>query len=366
MSAQVISLEDFKQSAKELELLRQQELMRVGRWVPVSVKVLWSESNLFHDDEEFSFSDFEKRAFEAAVSNFSGGYDKTKIVVSLKMEGSGQVESYECRLDLAPHDEIGFTDHILQMISFSETDKGVDYYGKNDELIAFIKLIQFDNPKLIMERREAAEQAHKEMLLQQEQERLREKEERAQAAAQAKAAMLLEVERLKNAVEFQYLEQIGEYQPTANVAKNIRRDLKKHFPKIKFSVRKGGYDDISVSWVNGPTTEQVKVITGKYKNKFLDDSLDFSNYSPSAWNKVFGGVGSLFLSREMDDNLLSIAITAINSRMGADISINSYHQNENVLVGGVRLYELVWEEANRISTDGKDWFHDEEKIESIS
>ena len=366
MSAQVISLEDFQQSAKELEALCQQELMTGSRWIPVSVKVIWSESNLFQDDEELNFSDFEKKAFDAAVSNLSGGYDKTKIIVSLQKEGSDLVEPYECRLDLAPHDEIGFEDHILQMISFSETDKGVEYYGKNDELISFIKLIKFNNPKLIVERREAAEQARKEMLLQQEQERLREEEERAQAEAQAKAAMLLEIERLKNAVEFQHLEQIGEYQPTASVAKNIRRDLKKHFPKIKFSVRKRYYDDISVSWENGPTKDQVKDIIGKYKNKFLDDSLDFSNYSPSAWNKVFGGVGSMFLDREVGDNLVSVAINIINSRMGTNISMDAYHQNDAVIVGGVRLSELVWETANRISTNGKDWFHDEEKITSIS
>lgn len=365
MSASVISFEDFQQSAKELDALHQASKIKSNQWIPVSVKVVWSESNYFQDDEELNFFDFEKKAFEAAINNFSGGYDKTRIIVTLKRNGSEQEEQYECRLDLAPHDEIGFADHILQMIAFSETEKGMEYYGKNDELISFIKLIQFDNPQLIMERREAAEQAHKDMLLQHERERLQEEEERAQAAEQARKDMLLEVERLRGAAEFQHLQQIGEYQPTASVAKNIRRDLKKHFPKVKFSVRKGSYDNVEVSWVNGPTKEQVKNVIGKYKNKYLDESLDFSNYTPSAWNKVFGGTGSLFYDRCIDDDFISVVLGIINSKMGLDLSISIYHQNEYLPIGCTNLANLVWEEVQYIHTDGENWFHNEEKIKAI-
>lgn len=54
----------------------------------------------------------------------------------------------------------------------------------------------------------------------------------------------------------------------AAAAKAIRQDLKKAFGIVKFEVRSQAYSggtSVRVDWVDGPTTEQVREIVGKYQ-----------------------------------------------------------------------------------------------------
>ena len=74
---------------------------------PVWVQVLWSEYSRFKENELMTYIDFEIRALKAAIKKGYGkGYWKTKINV-LFDDGN----TYECRLDLAPHDTHGFEHH---------------------------------------------------------------------------------------------------------------------------------------------------------------------------------------------------------------------------------------------------------------
>lgn len=61
-------------------------------------------------------------------------------------------------------------------------------------------------------------------------------------------------------------------------AKLIKKELKENFPDTKFSVKSklyAGGDNITISWTDGPASEQVKKITNKYKKgdfNGIDDS----------------------------------------------------------------------------------------------
>jgi len=69
----------------------------------------------------------------------------------------------------------------------------------------------------------------------------------------------------------------------AAAAKQIKQALKKAFPTIKFSVKSDTYsggNSVSIHWTDGPRTELVKAIAGKYQYGSFDgmtDSYDFNN-----------------------------------------------------------------------------------------
>ena len=82
-------------------------------------------------------------------------------------------------------------------------------------------------------------------------------------------------------------------------AKNIRAELKKAFPKVKFSVRKSSYDAINVTIPKGAgieCKEIEKAVTDKYEAGHFNGMEDIYEYSRTPWNEVFGSVKYVFLS----------------------------------------------------------------------
>lgn len=78
---------------------------------------------------------------------------------------------------------------------------------------------------------------------------------------------------------------------------NLIAELKKHFPAVKFSVKKRHYSSYDVDWVNGPTREEVAKITGKFEDHETDFTGDFRDPAPSNFNRVFGGFKYIFETR---------------------------------------------------------------------
>lgn len=77
---------------------------------PTTVRVHWSESYFFPEEEQdYPFEEFEELALKAAM-NVTRGYEKTKVTV---LFDSGEV--YHCRLDLAHHVTLGYRDHMQQL-----------------------------------------------------------------------------------------------------------------------------------------------------------------------------------------------------------------------------------------------------------
>lgn len=98
-------------------------------------------------------------------------------------------------------------------------------------------------------------------------------------------------------------------------AKNIRVELKRRFPKTRFSVRLrrgGGSDALNVSWTDGPTVEQVTTLLNKYKRGSFNGMQDiYEVNTANVWPCVFGGVSYLFTEREDGDAQVAKAIDAL-------------------------------------------------------
>lgn len=80
------------------------------------------------------------------------------------------------------------------------------------------------------------------------------------------------------------------------VAANLRIELKATFPGIKFSIR-SDYNSVRLAWTDGPTTEQVKAITGKYEGGHFDGMDDSYHHSKSPFTEVYGSAQYIFENR---------------------------------------------------------------------
>lgn len=85
------------------------------------------------------------------------------------------------------------------------------------------------------------------------------------------------------------------------VGRNIRTELKRNFPGVKFSVKKESYDCYNITWNDGPTTEQVDAIVGKYKTGTFDAYTDYHGSEDNPFSVQFGGVDYIFTNKEVTD-----------------------------------------------------------------
>lgn len=340
MSATIITMEDFKAAAQQAE--------QAGQFVrrPVTVTVHWSESGAWQNEQVVAYADFEKTAFDVALEHAGRGYLKTKITVTFD---DGEI--YQCRIDLAAHDEIGFADHCLSMLAFYETPKGRNYYvaTASEDLITFVQGIDLgcsvaDND----ERRAHASDVETAARL------AIEKQRRIEAAAQETAAnnaYAAELARLQaGAPEYAHLTPLGEpARGGVPAAKNVRRDLKNAFPGIKFSV-KSSYDTINVSWLDGPTRSEVEAVIEKYENGKFDGMTDCFNFDTSPFNAVFGGCRYTFVQREHSDELMAAATRYLEMRSGEQVTGDS-----NQRIWGEWAQCLLTREANKITLVAGVW-----------
>jgi hypothetical protein len=84
---------------------------------------------------------------------------------------------------------------------------------------------------------------------------------------------------------------------------NLVAELKKNFPAVKFSVKKRNYSTYDVEWTNGATREEVAKITGKFEDYATDFTGDYRDYSPSNFNRVFGGFKYVFEYRNQSEEI---------------------------------------------------------------
>ncbi len=81
-------------------------------------------------------------------------------------------------------------------------------------------------------------------------------------------------------------------------AENIRRELKRVFPTVKFSVR-GDHNSIDINWTDGPTTDDVAAITQRHRHGNFDGMTDcYERNHDATFADVFGGVSYVFDKRD--------------------------------------------------------------------
>lgn len=87
------------------------------------------------------------------------------------------------------------------------------------------------------------------------------------------------------------------YSPGRLAAENIRKELKRAMPRVKFSIT-SDYNSVRVGWTNGPTSTDVQAITGKYKAGGFDGMNDIYEHDPDAtFGDVFGDPRYVFCQR---------------------------------------------------------------------
>lgn len=103
-------------------------------------------------------------------------------------------------------------------------------------------------------------------------------------------------------------------------AKNIRIELARAFPGVKFSVKSrrfSGGDAIDVRWVDGPTSKQVDEIIGRYEAGSFDGMTDSYSYRDDrAFTSAFGDAKYIHGSRDCSDAMLASVMRRIASKFG--------------------------------------------------
>lgn len=89
-------------------------------------------------------------------------------------------------------------------------------------------------------------------------------------------------------------------------AKNIKIELTRAFPDVKFSVKSQYYSmgcSIDVDWNNGPSRKEVEKITSKYQYGHFDGMIDLYEYHDEVWTDVFGGAKYVSENRKISDDV---------------------------------------------------------------
>lgn len=110
------------------------------------------------------------------------------------------------------------------------------------------------------------------------------------------------------AAKYPYLSRDKSKSSWALGAANIRTELAKAFPGIKFSVTSESFSmgcSIDIRWQNGPTSDEVNAITKKYEYGRFDAMQDLATIDHAAfdWSRIFGGAKYVMASRSMADGL---------------------------------------------------------------
>lgn len=106
----------------------------------------------------------------------------------------------------------------------------------------------------------------------------------------------------------------GGYSGPKLAAKNVRIELKQTWPSCKFSVR-STHSTLSISWVDGPTSEQVNDLAKKYQSGYYDSMQDMHVREASPFTEVFGNADYVNVSRQLSDDLLVAAYRALRTRL---------------------------------------------------
>jgi hypothetical protein len=132
------------------------------------------------------------------------------------------------------------------------------------------------------------------------------------------------VAALRSNQAYSHLEQTSQdkYGSARLAAANIRVELKRAFPGVKFSVRSkvfSGGDSIDVSWVDGPLTRDVEAIAKKYSGGSFNGMEDIYEYSSSPWTAVFGDAKYIHCSRHHSFEAMKEAVRDVCFEYGWDL-----------------------------------------------
>jgi len=136
-------------------------------------------------------------------------------------------------------------------------------------------------------------------------------------------------------------------------AKNIRIELSRQWPGIKFSVKSdrfAGGNSISVSWHDGPTSKQVDEIIDKYQHGSFDGMTDSYNYDSSTWCQAFGSA-KYVSSQRTESKALMLAVA---KNLGFPVSPEDYNDREGFKTLTREQGQMIKREARQTPGDMPD------------
>jgi len=133
--------------------------------------------------------------------------------------------------------------------------------------------------------------------------------------------------------------------PGDNPTKNIRIELKREFPKTKFSVTTTrGTGSIRINWTDGPTVEKVVKITGKYQEGNFNGMEDIYEYDhDNLFAVVFGGAQYVFENRAESREL----IIETAKKMGLELETDCFDNYGNLTGLDYGKSQMVYREARK-------------------
>lgn len=114
---------------------------------------------------------------------------------------------------------------------------------------------------------------------------------------------------------YKSLEQVGDKLGAKLVAINFRREFRLAFPGVKFSV-KSDSNAVRVAWTDGPSLDEVKSITGKYRAGHFDGMQDLYVDVRHPWTTVFGAAKYIDESRRHSTAAMTEAVEKVCGEYG--------------------------------------------------
>ena len=126
--------------------------------------------------------------------------------------------------------------------------------------------------------------------------------------------------QLKADPRYSHLQQFGQGGKSMHAiqlaAINIRRDLKKTFPGVKFSVTTSHHTEVRIAWMDGPVAKLVREVVDRYSGGYFDGMSDIYEYSDTPWNTVFGSAKYVNITRKHSVAALTAAVAAVSKDFG--------------------------------------------------
>lgn len=162
------------------------------------------------------------------------------------------------------------------------------------------------------------------------------------------------------------------YISPADTAKLVRKALKASFPSTTFAVRTKVYSggaSISVSWTDGPLTEQVEHVAGQFAGASFDGMTDMKTYhtdylvGENTIKAIRYGADFVFCTRHISKQLGERALRYVRAQCGNDwpeeVAVQESVCGGCYLVGartfrpfnGVEYLDQVWAKTAHMMTE---------------
>jgi hypothetical protein len=123
----------------------------------------------------------------------------------------------------------------------------------------------------------------------------------------------------------------------------IKKDLKKAFPEIKFSVR-GDYNSVSIWYENGPAESVLNSLVCKYECGHFDSSTDCYEYTNN--RKDIPQVKFVMCQRTISDTYRQSILDELNKKYGSELTLGNYFRTMVCGETGDRLVYRFMEDNN--------------------